>query len=121
MRTLVVAHCHGEGVLLRAPYVGTCAGGARRSAQIDREEADVLPGGAARDDRLVSAEQWERQADWFDLHLVPIRVKPGHTTRLDPMLLGPVGPRSVTNDSAPSGAAMTRQNPDQAPAAGEGS
>jgi hypothetical protein len=48
----------------RHPYVGEGADGARRSAQIDREEADGL---AADDPRraglLESAARWEQQAD----------------------------------------------------------
>ncbi len=46
----------------RAPYVGAGSDGARRSAQIDREEADGLDPGEARDRCLASAEQWDRQA-----------------------------------------------------------
>lgn len=46
----------------RVPYVGEGADGARRSAQIDREEADVLPPGEGRDLLLASAEAWDRQA-----------------------------------------------------------
>jgi hypothetical protein len=49
---------------VRTPYVGEGAGGARRSAQIDREEADTLdPDDPRRDQLLASAEEWERQAD----------------------------------------------------------
>ena len=48
---------------LRTPYVGASADGARRSAQIDLEEADALPPGEARDERLLSAEAWILQAE----------------------------------------------------------
>ncbi len=48
---------------LREPYVGEGADGARRSAQIDLEEADCLPPGEARDDALLSAERWVLQAE----------------------------------------------------------
>ena len=51
----------------RDPYVGSGADGARRSAQIDREEADCLPIGEARDRCLVSAERWDRQAEHLEL------------------------------------------------------
>lgn len=48
----------------RRPYVGTGADGARRSAQIDREERDTLPAGAERRDELEeSARRWEAQAE----------------------------------------------------------
>ncbi|MDN5768923.1 MAG: hypothetical protein L0H96_24705 [Humibacillus sp.] len=50
----------------RGPYVGDGADGARRSAQIDREEADCLPLGEARDRCLASAQQWDRQARHLD-------------------------------------------------------
>ena len=48
----------------RNPYVGSGADGARRSAQIDREELDLL----SRDDPRreateASIERWERQAE----------------------------------------------------------
>jgi len=43
---------------LREPYVGEGADGARRSAQIDLEEADCLPPGEVRDAALLSAERW---------------------------------------------------------------
>lgn len=48
---------------LRIPYVGVGADGARRSAQIDRDEADTL---AVDDPRhallLESARRWDEQA-----------------------------------------------------------
>lgn len=52
----------------RRPYVGHGADGARRSAQIDREEADTIDTGdewgrRERDRLLASAERWEAQAD----------------------------------------------------------
>lgn len=47
----------------RAPYVGAGEDGARRSAQIDRDEADGLSWMDERKDRLIdSAVQWEEQA-----------------------------------------------------------
>jgi hypothetical protein len=47
----------------REPYVGEGADGARRSAQIDREEADTYaPGSLAWNRLLLSAERWEEQA-----------------------------------------------------------
>jgi len=51
---------------LREPYVGDGAGGARRSAQIDLEEADSLPNGEYRDFVLLSAERWILQAEQLD-------------------------------------------------------
>jgi len=51
----------------RDPYVGDDADGARRSAQIDREEADCLDRGTPRYDLLLaSAAAWDRQADELD-------------------------------------------------------
>lgn len=61
----------------RDPYVGAGADGARRSAQIDREEVDTLPTGPhqpgwseATEERrtalLASAERWEAQAGQLD-------------------------------------------------------
>lgn len=51
----------------RDPYVGAGADGARRSAQIDREEADCLDRGTPRYDMLLSsAAAWDRQADELD-------------------------------------------------------
>jgi hypothetical protein len=48
----------------RDPYVGVGADGARRSAEIDRSEADALPGGSDRwQDCMSSALAWERQAE----------------------------------------------------------
>lgn len=47
----------------RAPYVGAGEDGARRSAQVDRDEADGLSWTDERKDRLIdSAAQWEDQA-----------------------------------------------------------
>lgn len=47
----------------RHPYVGAGEDGARRSAQIDREEADTLSWSDPRHDELIaSAERWEDQA-----------------------------------------------------------
>lgn len=47
----------------RDPYVGEGADGCRRSAEIDRSEADGLPRGDDRDARLRSADQWDWQAE----------------------------------------------------------
>ncbi len=47
----------------RQPYVGEGEDGARRSAQVDREEADRLDYfDERREQLLVSAERWDRQA-----------------------------------------------------------
>lgn len=55
----------------RRPYVGEGADGCRRSAEIDRAEADTLAtgphqpgwdGGERRASLLASAERWEEQA-----------------------------------------------------------
>jgi len=51
---------------LRSPYVGHGADGARRSAQIDLDEADALPPGEQRDRRLLSAERWILEADTIE-------------------------------------------------------
>jgi hypothetical protein len=48
--------------------VGEGADGARRSAQIDLEEADCLPAGEQRDDCLLSAERWILQAEHLEGH-----------------------------------------------------
>jgi hypothetical protein len=50
-------------MILREPYVGKGADGARRSAQIDLEESDCMPPGELRDERLLSAERWILQAE----------------------------------------------------------
>jgi hypothetical protein len=54
--------------MTRPPYVGEGADGARRSAQIDREEADLLDESryAARERLLTSADQWLEQAGAAD-------------------------------------------------------
>jgi hypothetical protein len=48
----------------REPYVGEGADGARRSAQMDREEAATLPEAnmGRRTRLLISADRWEWQA-----------------------------------------------------------
>ena len=47
----------------RPPYVGAGADGARRSADIDRSEADCMTTGSARWDELqASASRWDAQA-----------------------------------------------------------
>lgn len=53
-------------VPLRNPYVGDGADSARRSAQIDQEEADCLPPGEQRDHCLLSAERWILQAEYLE-------------------------------------------------------
>ncbi len=65
MSTRDVTRVCASTVTERSPYVGSGPDGARRSAQIDREEADGLDPGEARDRCLASAERWDRQA----LHL----------------------------------------------------
>lgn len=55
-------------VRLREAYVGEGADGARRSAQIDLEEADCLPAGEQRDACLLSAERWILQAEYLEGH-----------------------------------------------------
>jgi hypothetical protein len=59
----------------RTPYVGEGADGARRSAEIDRNEADTLDPGDRRDEVLLSAERWDEQATEieFDTALDKIR------------------------------------------------
>lgn len=52
----------------RRPYVGEGADGARRSAEIDRSEADGFDRDDPwRDERLASAEQWDAQAVDLDI------------------------------------------------------
>ena len=51
----------------RDPYVGAGADGCRRSAQIDREEADTLSLDDPRVGRLLdSAIRWDYQAGWLE-------------------------------------------------------
>lgn len=58
----------------RVPYGGEGAEGCRRSAQIDREEADILDVGDPRRDQLLSSAQlWEAQAE----RVTPDNVRPG--------------------------------------------
>ena len=48
----------------RNPYVGAGVSGARRSAQIDRDELDTLASDDPRRELLAeSARRWDRQAD----------------------------------------------------------
>lgn len=59
----------------RTPYVGEGEDGARRSEQIDREEADGLSWTDPRHDELIkSAERWRDQA--YDLVLKRLGTKP---------------------------------------------
>jgi hypothetical protein len=61
----------------RNPYVGEGADGARRSAEIDRTEADHLDAtDPRRPEVLASAEQWDAQARLLDLR---DRTIPTHT------------------------------------------
>ena len=58
----------------RIPYVGTGADGARRSAEIDRTEADTLDRSDPRWDRLqLSASAWELQAELAELRELAAR------------------------------------------------
>lgn len=50
-------------MILRDPYVGEGADGARRSGYIDLSEADTLDPGARKDELLLSAERWFLQAE----------------------------------------------------------
>jgi hypothetical protein len=51
----------------REPYVGTGSDGARRSAEIDRTEAETVHAGSARWYELMgSAAKWEVQAGWLE-------------------------------------------------------
>lgn len=70
----------GVDLTHRTPYVGADADGARRSAAIDREEADVLDRTDPRHDQLTaSAERWEQQAASDR----PLRQPPSPTTDRD--------------------------------------
>jgi hypothetical protein len=52
----------------RRPYVGTGSDGARRSAAIDRSEADGLHRDDPRRRELLdSADEWDRQAEVIDM------------------------------------------------------
>jgi hypothetical protein len=51
----------------REPHVGTGSDGARRSAEIDRTEAETVHAGSARWYELMgSAAKWEVQAGWLE-------------------------------------------------------
>lgn len=52
----------------RRPYVGECADGCYRSAQIAREEATLDDLDTRRDELYTSAEAWERQAEHLEQH-----------------------------------------------------
>jgi hypothetical protein len=58
----------GRGLVgYREPYVGTGSDGARRSAEIDRTEAETVHAGSARWYELMgSAAKWEVQAGWLE-------------------------------------------------------
>jgi hypothetical protein len=60
----------------RIPYVGEGADGARRSAEIDRSEADGLDPGPRRDEVLASAAEWDRIADRLDLESGAVTLEP---------------------------------------------
>ncbi len=52
---------------LRNPYVGDGADGARRSAAIDRSEAELFDSGDPRiGERLASATDWDAQAEFLE-------------------------------------------------------
>lgn len=57
---------------MRNPYVGEGVDGARRSARIDREEADGLDPGEYRDAVLASAAAWDAQADQLEAEAGPV-------------------------------------------------
>lgn len=72
----------------RNPYVGAGADGARRSAQIDREEVDGLDRDDPRRDQLLaSADAWDRQAAELDAD----NVIPGEFPQVEPDSPLPVG------------------------------
>jgi hypothetical protein len=62
----------------RRPYVGEGVDGASRSAQIDREEADALPPGDQREERVASADRWEAQTPAAVERLGDHRYDDGH-------------------------------------------
>lgn len=49
--------------MTRPPYIGLGADGCRRSAQVDREQADVTGDVLERERLLASAAAWEAEAD----------------------------------------------------------
>lgn len=53
-------------MILRNPYVGAGADGARRSGYIDLSEADTLDPGERKDELLLSAERWFLQAEQLE-------------------------------------------------------
>lgn len=61
--TLILPWLPTTTVALRIPYVGDGADGARRSAAIDREEADTVDDPDRRAALLDSAARWDAQAD----------------------------------------------------------
>jgi hypothetical protein len=65
---------------VRSPYVGEGADGARRSANIDRSEADLYDPGPDRDRCLASAERWEDQARMLDFIEAGMKYLPGQVT-----------------------------------------
>ena len=56
-----------DSLTMRTPYVGNGAEGARRSAQIDREELDAYsPDDPQRTKIEQSAARWDQQAEMLD-------------------------------------------------------
>ncbi len=91
----------------RTPYVGAGEDGCRRSAQVDREEADGLSWGDPRKDELhESAGQWEDQAHRLLLErmgerptLTELRRDVGSESWLAALALLDLSP-AVANDAA---------------------
>ena len=74
---------------LRSPYVGEGADGARRSAQIDREELDTLaPDDPLRDRLAMSIQSWDVQAAYLDTTGNPGQVGVTAQSGLDPIAAG---------------------------------
>lgn len=69
----------------RFPYVGEGADGARRSAEIDRSEADGLDlSDDRRDYVLASADRWVQQADEIDARAAQETSRDGRGSPLPP-------------------------------------
>ena len=91
----------------RNPYIGSGEDGARRSAQIDREEADGLAWGDDRRDALEqSADRWEEQAHRLVLarvgarpDLTELRMSVGNERWLAAIALLDLSPQ-LANDAA---------------------
>ena len=91
----------------RRPYVGAGEDGARRSAQMDREEAGTLPSGDPRREQLeYSARAWEDQAHRLVLSrvgprpdLTEMRMSVGSESWLAAIALLDLSP-ALANDAA---------------------